>query len=175
MDDPSVTADAAMQEDQHIVKADEVDQTGTDISPVPDDQLMEEVAEGLRQEQVSQNAPSGTTEIPAQTGKPPRRPELRRETSAPPPPMQPPPPAPGQQNMDRASGSLNLAQLRRIVQEMPRVEQPAYAFEYADSQPFVEEIEEWFQYNEFDRVMLVGMKSSFEHQWHVFHENQSSN
>lgn len=173
MDDTSVTADAAMQEDHHFVKADEVDQTGTDISPVPDDQLMEEVAEGLRQEQVSQNTPSGPNEIPAQA-KPPRRPELRRETSAPPPPMQPPPPTPGQQDADRPSDSLNLAQLRRLVQEMPRVEQPAYAFEYADSQPFVEEIEEWFQYNEFDRVMLVGMKSSFEHQWHVFCENEYS-
>lgn len=155
-----------MQEDHHFVKADEVDQTGTDISPVPDDQLMEEVVEGLRQEQVSQNAPSEPSGIPPQAGKP-RRPELHRETSAPPPPMQPPPPAPGQQTMDKSPGSLNLEQLRRIMQEMPRIEQPAYAFEYADAQPFVEEIEEWFQYNEFDRVMLVGMKSSFDHQWHT--------
>lgn len=82
MDEPTVTAEAAMQEDHHFVKADEVDQTGTDISPVPDDQLMEEVVEGLRQEQVSQNAPSEPSGIPPQAGKP-RRPELHRETSAP--------------------------------------------------------------------------------------------
>lgn len=60
------------------------------------------------------------------------------------------------------------------MQEMPRVEQPAYAFEYADAQPFVEEVEEWFQYNEFDRVMLMGMKSSFEHKWNIFCEGQAS-
>lgn len=60
------------------------------------------------------------------------------------------------------------------MQEMPRIEQPAYAFEYADAQPFVEEIEEWFQYNEFDRVMLFGMKSSFDHQWNGSGENEQS-
>lgn len=173
MDEPTVTAEAAMQEDHHFVKADEVDQTGTDISTVPDDQLMEEVVEGLRQEQVSQNAPSDPSGIPPQAEKP-RRPELRRETSAPPPPMQPPPPAPGQQTMDKSPGSLNLEQLRRIMQEMPRIEQPAYAFEYADAQPFVEEIEEWFQYNEFDRIMLFGMKSSFDHQWYISGENEQT-
>lgn len=175
MDDPSVAADAGMEE-HHFVKADEVDQTGADISPVPDDQLMEEVAEGLRQEQeeqVSQSISSAPTELPAQPGKP-KRPELRRETSAPPPPLQPPPPAPIQQNAERAPDSLSLAQLRRLMQEMPRVEQPAYAFEYADAQPFVEEVEEWFQYNEFDRVMLMGMKSSFEHKWNIFCEGQAS-
>ena len=169
MDDPP-TADAAMQE-HHFVKADEVDQTGTDISPVPDDQLMEEVAEGLRQEQVSQSA---SPEPNDQPGKPPRRPELRRDGSAPPPPLQPPPPAPVQQNVDRQSESLSLAQLRRLMQEMPKVEQPAYAFEYADAQSFVEEIEEWFQYNEFDQAMLLGMKSSFAHRWHDFCEDQPS-
>lgn len=173
MDEPTVTAEAAMQDDHHFVKADEVDQTGTDISPVPDDQLMEEVVEGLRQERVSQNAPSEPSGIPPQAEKP-RRPELRRETAAPPPPMQPPPPAPGQQTMDKSPGSLNLEQLRRIMQEMPRIEQPAYAFEYADAQPFVEEIEEWFQYNEFDRVILVGMKSSFDHQWLVSSDSGQS-
>lgn len=171
MDDTPGTADTAMPE-THFVKADEVDQTGTDISPVPDDQLMEEVAEGLRQEQVSQTVAPTTNELPAQeeTGAPPKRPELCRETSAPPPPMQSPPPAPVQQNTGKLP--VSLAELRRLIQEMPRSEQPAYAFEYADSQPFVEELEEWFQYNEYDRVLLMGMKSSFEHKWHVFCDSQ---
>ncbi|RAL08333.1 FAR11/STRIP family protein [Aspergillus homomorphus CBS 101889] len=173
MDDPPVSSDAALEE-QHIVKADEVDQTGTDISTVSDDQLLEEVAEGLRQEQ--QDFPAASTTIEdARRGpeKVPRRPELRRDSSAPPPPLQPPPPAPGQQYQHKLSDSLSLAQLRQLVQEMPKVEQPAYAFEYADSQPFVEEIEEWFQYNEYDRAMLVGMKWSFEHKWHTFCEDRS--
>lgn len=162
---PPVGADAPMQE-HHIVRADEVDQTGTDISPVSDDLLMEEVAEGLRQEQASQAA-AATSDLPL-LGKLGKRPELRRDAAAPPPPLQPPPPAPIPQNMDRPADSLSLAQLRHLVHEMPKVEQPAYAFEYVDTQPFPEEIEEWFQYNEFDRVMLKDMKTTFDHQWRVF-------
>lgn len=163
--------DAAMSE-HHIVKADEVDQTGTDISALSDDQLMEEMAEGLRQEQAS---PVAATPDPnaAQPMRAPKRPGLQRETSAPPPPLQPPPPAPVQQDADRRPDSLSLAQLRRLVQEMPKVEQPAYAFEYADAQPFPDEIDEWFQYNEFDRVMLMGMKATFNRQWRLFRESKT--
>ncbi|KAK6812809.1 hypothetical protein RU639_011437 [Aspergillus parasiticus] len=173
MDDVSERADTAVPE-HHIVKADEVDQTGTDISPVSDEQLMEEVAEGLRQERVSGTTPSAPGEVPMEAGKPYRRPELRRDAAAPPQPLQPPPPAPVQQNSERHTDSLSLAQLRQFVQEMPRIEQPAYAFEYADSQPFAEEIEEWFQYSEFDRAMLLGMKSSFEKKWASFLEAQNA-
>ncbi|GKZ68391.1 hypothetical protein AnigIFM50267_003071 [Aspergillus niger] len=172
MDDASEPAESAMQE-HHFVKADEVDQTGTDISTVSDDQLMEEVAEGLRQEQSQQNVSTAPNEAPVEIHRAPKRPELRRDAAAPPPPLQPPPPAPVQQNVERPSDSLSLAQLKQLVQEMPKVEQPAYAFEYADSQPFAEEVEEWFQYSEFDRVMLIGMKSSFEHRWNCFCEDQS--
>ncbi|KAJ5718302.1 hypothetical protein N7488_003948 [Penicillium malachiteum] len=167
-----------MSEEHHIVKADEVDQTGTDISPVSDDQLMEEVAEEIRQEQAQEQA-SQTMAVAEPESMPVaqnmKRPELRRDNSAaPPPPLQPPPPAPIQQNADRPPDSLSLAQLRRLVQEMPKVEQPAYAFEYADAQPFPEELDEWFQYNDFDRVMLMGMKSTFDRQWATFCRQQSS-
>ncbi|KKK26922.1 hypothetical protein ARAM_005738 [Aspergillus rambellii] len=171
MDDPSASDDIGVQE-QHIVKADEVDQTGTDISPVSDDQLMEEVAEELRQEQAAQTIPGLRSEPPVLTLMSPRRPELRRDAAAPPPPLQPPPPAPVQENLEMSTDSLSLAQLRQLVQEMPKAEQPAYAFEYADSQPFPEEIEEWFQYTEFDRDMLTSMKSSFERRWDLFCDNQ---
>ncbi|KAL4872084.1 hypothetical protein BDV12DRAFT_6144 [Aspergillus spectabilis] len=164
MDEALATIDASMQE-HHIVKADEVDQTGTDISPVPDDQMMEEVVEGLRQEQAAQSSPAPNA---------PRRPELHRNAVTPPPPLQPPPPAPVQRNLDAPTDSLSLAQLRQLVQEMPKNEQPAYAFEYADSQPFSQEIEEWFQYSDFDKAMLLGMKSSFEHIWSSFCESQRS-
>lgn len=171
MDIPPPAGDVAMSEpesEHHIVKADEMDQTGTDISPISDDQLMEEVAQGIRQEQEQAEQAAPTTE-PTQPEQPPKRPELRRDNSAPPPPpLQPPPPAPVQQNADPPTDSLSLAQLRKLVQEMPKIEQPAYAFEYADSQSFPDEIEEWFQYNEFDRVMLVGMKSTFGRQWTDF-------
>ncbi|KAJ5504899.1 Phosphatidic acid phosphatase type 2/haloperoxidase [Penicillium fimorum] len=166
MDMPSDPPEATMQE-HHVVKADEVDQTGTDISPVSDDQLMEEVAEGLRQEQASQAAPAPETAPPAPE-KSMKRPELRREGSAPPPPMQPPPPAPTQETTDRGASSLSLSDLRKLVGEMPKIEQPAYAFEYADAQSFPDELDEWFQYNAFDRVMLTGTKATFNQKWHAF-------
>ncbi|KAJ5166435.1 uncharacterized protein N7482_005216 [Penicillium canariense] len=168
MDISAAASDPSMPE-HHIVKADEMDQTGTDITPVSDEQLMEQVEEGPRHEQASSAAPET---IPSQSPSQPepiaKRPGLRREGSAPPPPLQPPPPAPVQQNSDRPTDSLSLAQLRNLVHEMPKVEQPAYAFEYADSQPFPDELEEWFQYNEFDRVMLMGMKATFDRQWSAF-------
>jgi hypothetical protein len=152
---------------QVIVMADEVDQTGTDISPVPDEQLMAEVVDGLTLE------PSPVIEEQPQDLSAPRdprtagRPAMRRDV-APPPPLQPPPPAPGQQAADLAPDSLSLAQLRRIVQDIPRVEQQVYAFRYADCQPFPEELDEWFQYSEPERMMLLGSKVSFDQQWHDF-------
>lgn len=166
MDVPSDPPEATMQE-HHIVKADEVDQTGTDISPVSDDQLMEEVAEGLRQEQAEQATPAPET-APSAPEKSMKRPELRREGSAPPPPMQPPPPAPIQETTDRGASSLSLSELRKLVGEMPKIEQPAYAFEYADAQSFPDELDEWFQYNAFDRVMLMGTKATFNKKWPTF-------
>ncbi|GAD91534.1 pheromone-dependent cell cycle arrest protein Far11, putative [Paecilomyces variotii No. 5] len=169
MDTSPVPGDEDVSE-HHIVKADEMDQTGTDISTVSDDQLMAEVAEGLKEE-VSQGAKdpeestrsSGSAKTASAS-----RPELRRDSSAPPPPLQPPPPAPVQQNREQRTDSLSLGQLRRIVQELPKIEQPAYAFEYADSQPFPDELDEWFQYSEPDRIMLLGTKVSFEYNWKSF-------
>ncbi|EPS28589.1 hypothetical protein PDE_03535 [Penicillium oxalicum 114-2] len=161
--------------ESHIVKADEVDQTGSDISPVPDDQLMEKVAEDLlRQQQVLSEAPetlnSSTGSMEAA-----ERPPLRRDGSAPPPPLQPPPPAPVTQDASRPQdSSISLAQLRKLVQEIPKIEQPAYAFEYADAQSFPDELDEWFQYNQFDRVMLTGMRVTFERQWNVFCQQQGT-
>lgn len=174
MDDRRVPTDTAMQV-HHFVKADEVDQTGADIRPVSDEQLMEEVAEGLRGQQAPGTISSSSNVLPKQNGVPPRRPALRRDGVAPPPPLQPPPPAPVQQIPDRAPDSLSLAQLRQLMRSMPKeAEQPAYAFKYADSQPFADELEEWFQYSEFDRVMLMGMMVSYEHRWTEFCSRQSS-
>ncbi|KAJ5936091.1 hypothetical protein N7454_005389 [Penicillium verhagenii] len=165
MDTSPDSNDGNMPEEHHIVKADEVDQTGTDISPVSDDQLMEEVVEELRQEQAQEQAAEAMQPVESndiQPEKKCKRPELRRDNPvAPPPPLQP-------LRLPR------LAQLRRLVQEMPKVEQPAYAFEYADSQAFPEELDEWFQYNDFDRFLLKGMKKTFDRQWSIFCNTQNS-
>ncbi|WEW61502.1 Factor arrest protein 11 [Emydomyces testavorans] len=153
---------------QHIVRADEVDQTGANISTVPDDLLMPGVVRNLIAEQ-SRKREEEYPDFPQRYPRQPPRPELRRDAVAPPPPLQPPPPAPVPQDLDHATDSLSLAQLRKIVEDLPRVEQqPAYAFNYADSQPFPEELDEWFQYNESDRLMLLGSKASFEQNWSQF-------
>lgn len=154
---------------QHIVRADEVDQTGTDISPVPDEQLMPTVVRDLKEEENARKQEEEFPELPQRHPRQPPRPELRRDAVAPPPPLQPPPPAPTPQNVDPATDSLSLAQLRRIVEDLPSIDQqPAYAFTYADSQPFPDELDEWFQYNESDQLMLLGSKASFEQNWPRF-------
>lgn len=169
MDRSSVPGDGDAQ-GHHFVKADEVDQAGTDIATVSDDQLMVKVAEGLKGEKV-QGAGDSTSNTSATRGA--KRPELRRDSVAPPPPLQPPPPAPVQQNAESSTDSLSLSQLRQIVQEMPKMEHPAYAFEYTDCQPFSDELDEWFQYSEPDRIMLLGSKVSFEYNWKAFCERHS--
>lgn len=161
--------------DHHIVRADEVDQTGTDISTVPDDQLMPGLVQEFEAEKSRRSEDDGLPELPQRLARQPHRPELRRDGAAPPPPppLQPPPPAPIQQTPEQPTDSLSLAQLRRLVQDMPKMEQRAYAFEYADSQPFPEELDEWFQYNEPDRFMLLGSKASFEQCWYCFASGDS--
>ena len=160
--------------DHLIVKADEVDQTGTDIATVSDDLLMAEMARDLGGEQSRRAGDGASSAIPARGVRAPPRPDLSRDSAVPPPPLQPPPPAPPQQTADNPTDSLSLVQLKKIVQEMPRTEQTAYAFEYADSQPFPEELDEWFQYNEPDRLMLLATKVSFEQNWASFCQIQTN-
>ncbi|KAK2777576.1 Factor arrest protein 11 [Emmonsiellopsis sp. PD_33] len=170
MDPPPKSRREDDMPEHHIVHADEIDQTGSDISTVPDDQLMPDLVEGFKAEQARKPEHCEFPEFPQRhVIREPVRPELRRDmAAAPPPPMKPPPPAPVQQNLESPTDSLNLMQLRKLVHEMPKAEQPAYAFEYADCQPFPEEVDEWFQYNEPDRLMLLGSKVSFEHNWSEF-------
>jgi hypothetical protein len=147
---------------QLIVKADEVDQVGTTIQS-PSEQLPLSALEERT-----------FTVTPARkaTQTQPKRPILRRDGSAPVPPAQSPPPAPSaaisvQQTPDsnNPSDSLSLAQLKQIVNHFPKTEQRAYAFHYADAQPFTEEVEEWFQYSEQDRTMISNAKDTFERNW----------
>ncbi|KAI2146305.1 Factor arrest protein 11 [Ophidiomyces ophidiicola] len=157
----------------HIVRADEVDQTGTDISPMPDDQLMPNLVRDFKAEQ-SRKLEEEFPEFPQRHPKPPVRPELRPDVIVPPPPLQPPPPAPSPQNIGHPTDSLSLAQLRKIVQDFPKSEQqPVYAFHYADTEPFSDELNEWFQYTEVDQLMLLGSKSSFEQSWYRFSQSLS--
>ncbi|KAI3324930.1 N1221-domain-containing protein [Xylariaceae sp. AK1471] len=91
----------------------------------------------------------------------PARPSPQRNQLPPNPPTQPPPAAPNTQPAD----SLSLAQLRRIVSEFPRAEAAAYDFEYADTAPHAEEIDEWFSYQFWQFVRLNNAQRAYESQW----------
>lgn len=163
--DPPVDSTSRDASEHHFVRADEMDQTGTDITAVPDEQLMPGLVSDLKSARQIQDEEDDSL-LPQRHAEPPSRPELRRD-SVPPPPMQPPPPAPVS---DLPSDSLSLSQLRKIVNELPKSEQPVYAFGYADTQPFPEELDEWFRYSEPDRLMLLGSKETFEHTWTSFNQ-----
>ena len=153
---------------QLIVKADEVDQVGTAILS-PSRQLPLSALRTI-DGPGSDTGSSAQTKDNAQTA---ARPTLRRDASAPPPPSQPPPPAPpATLDSGNPTDSLSLPQLRQLVNQFPKVEQRAYAFQYADAQSFEEEIEEWFQYAEQDRFLLLNSRDTFESKWKFFCSNQ---
>lgn len=156
---------------QYVLRADEVDQTGTAMTV---DGSKDAVP--LSALPLSRADPSASVEDrpPGKTLKP-SRPILRREGSAPPPPppppppLQPPPPAPEQVPLpENPTDSLSLPQLRSLVSQFPRAEQKAYAFEYADTESFAIELNEWFQYSEQDRLMLLSAKENFDQRWREF-------
>jgi hypothetical protein len=95
------------------------------------------------------------------------RPQLQRNQPQPPPPHQPPPP-PAPQQIGNPNDSLSLMQLRRIVTEFPKADPTSYAFTYADTATFDEEVDEWFSYNEAEFQRLQKAKDTFERRWKKF-------
>ena len=159
-------------EEPFIVKADEVDQQGTALptnDPAENEALPQ--AQGMN----GGSEPFTIRSLPK--GPSPVRPGLRRETSAPPPPLQPPPPAPRLDTLDpeNPTDSLSLPQLKQLVSQFPKLEQTAYAFKYANAQSFPEEIEEWFQYVEQERIMLMSSKETFEQRWNDYCRSEKPN
>jgi hypothetical protein len=94
------------------------------------------------------------------------RPQLQRNQAQPPSHQPPPPPAP--QQIGNPTDSLSLMQLRRIVTEFPRIEPIAYAFTYADTASYEEEIEEWFSYTDAEFTRLRNAQDIFERRWKKF-------
>lgn len=155
-----------------IVKADEVDESGADISTIsPTDTTDSEFNERIESRRAQDAQAGGSPKILANAvPSPPRpltRPAIRRDGSAPLPPQQPPPPAPPQQQDEAGNptDSLSLQQLRRLVTDLPKLEPTAYAYEYTDTREFPEELEEWFQYTEEERYMLLRAKQTFDDKW----------
>ena len=155
-----------------IVKADEIDEAGADISTISSTDNTPSEFEARIETRRAQDAQSGggpkvlANAVPS-SSRPPSRPLLRREGSTPPPPQQPPPPAPPQQRGDLPGNtdSLSLQQLRRLVTDLPKLEPTAYAYDYADTRSFPEEVDEWFQYTEEERYMLLRAKQTFDDKW----------
>ncbi|KAI1391038.1 N1221-domain-containing protein [Hypoxylon trugodes] len=99
----------------------------------------------------------GTTAAPP--SRQPVRPPLQRNQ------IQPNPPAQPLASTNQPPDSLSLAQLRRIVSEFPRTEAAAYDFEYSDTGPHEEEIDEWFVYQDWQWLRLNSAQKAFEWQW----------
>lgn len=168
----SDTKSAPEDSDAIIVKADEVDEAGADISTIsPTDTSESEFNARIETRRAQDAQQGGSPKILANAvPSPPKiisRPILRREGSAPAPPQQPPPPAPpqSQEEISNPTDSLSLLQLRKLVTDLPKVEPTAYAYEYSETRSFPEELEEWFSYTEEERYMLLRAKQTFDEQW----------
>ncbi|KAK7712016.1 Factor arrest protein 11, partial [Diaporthe eres] len=79
-----------------------------------------------------------------------------------------------QQQQAAVVHSLSLAQLRRLVADFPHAEAAAYDFEYQDTAPIEEEIDEWFVYQFWQWVRLNGVQRAFEWQWLNSHGQDTS-
>jgi len=158
--------------DAIIVKADEVDEAGADISTIsPTDASESEFNARIETRRAQDAQPGGSPKVLANAvPTPPQisiRPILRREGTAPAPPLQPPPPAPPQpqEEPSNPTDSLSLLQLRKLVTDLPKIEPTAYAYEYSATRSFPEELEEWFSYTEEERYMLLRAKQTFDDKW----------
>lgn len=121
--------------DSNYVVADEVDQTGAHM---PEPGLLTEEPENVPAEELvalstnneTQNRPSskGNNAVmnAAGTVRITPRPQLRREGSTP----APPPPQMLVAEGDGPADSLSLAQLKKLVNDMPKIEPAVYAFKY---------------------------------------------
>ena len=162
---------ASEENDAIIVKADEVDEAGADISTIsPADGSESEFNARIESRRAQDAQAGGSPKILANAvPNPPRanaRPILRREGSAPAPPQQPPPnPPQSQDEPSNATDSLSLLQLRRLVTDLPKLEPTAYAFEYSETRSFPEELQEWFSYTEEERYVLLQAKETFNEKW----------
>jgi hypothetical protein len=64
-------------------------------------------------------------------------------------------------------------QLRRLVDNLPRVEPTPYAFAYEDASSFEDELEEWFSYSVEEQAMILKTHESFVQEWGRYHDRES--
>lgn len=159
--------------DSNYVVADEVDQTGAHM---PEPGLLTEEPENVPAEELvalstnneTQNRPSskGNNAVmnAAGTVRITPRPQLRREGSTP----APPPPQMLVAEGDGPADSLSLAQLKKLVNDMPKIEPAVYAFKYEDMACMEEELDDLFGYSEDERAWLLRCQAVFAQRWQDF-------
>lgn len=153
-----------------IVKADEVDEAGADISTIsladssPAD-FDERIESRRAQDAQTKGDPKILANAVPSSPKRVNRPILRRDASGTRTPSLPPSSGPPRDETGNPTDSLSLVQLKRLITDLPKLERTAYAYEYEDTRAFPEELEEWFQYTEEERYTLLHAKVTFEEQW----------
>lgn len=153
-----------------IVKADEVDEAGADISTISlADSSHADFDERIESRRAYDAQAKGETKILANAvpSSPKRvnRPILRREGSGTRAPSLPPSSGPPRDETANSTEPLSLLQLKKLITDLPKLERTAYAYEYEDTRAFPEELEEWFQYTEEEKYTLLRAKLTFEEQW----------
>lgn len=153
-----------------IVKADEVDEAGADISTIsladssPAD-FDERIESRRAQDAQAKGDPKILANAVPTSPKRVNRPILRRDASGTRTPLHPISSAPPRDEPGNPTDSLSLVQLKRLITDLPKLERTAYAYEYEDTRTFPEELEEWFQYTDEERYTLLRAKLTFEAQW----------
>ncbi|KAI9831989.1 MAG: Factor arrest protein 11 [Phylliscum demangeonii] len=60
---------------------------------------------------------------------------------------------------------MTLSQLKRVINEMPRIEPKTEPYKYDEAVSFQREMEDWFSYTEEDQSILHRARSAFEETW----------
>lgn len=155
-----------------LLKADEVDAIGTLVAnPEPVTHPTSTPTNPPALETFESQQPDVNGIKRKDVAPPPARPTLRRDKSLPPPQL-PPPPAPFQSIEDfhpQPLDSVTMAQLMKLMEEVPKTEPAPYDFEYEDFSSFEEEIEEFIGYREEERDRLHRAQTAFARRWAIFH------
>ena len=107
--------------------------------------------------------------------RPTSRPQVRRNHPQPSPQQAPSSAQSAQDELPATQNdSLSLAELRRLITDLPKQETRAYDFTYDDASSFSEELEEWFSYSEEEQRVLLGYKTVFEQRLGEFWRNHHS-
>jgi len=172
-----VATTTASTDDESIATQDYGATTARSTDPTPSKEVQpnqktrEELPVATRETILDSIVTSPLSLEAAKTIRVPPRPGLKREGSTPTPPVQPAPQQPSttfQDELDEATDSLSLAQLKKLVTDMPKVEPAPYAFKYEDMACHEEEVSDLFGYSEDERSWLLRCQPAFGRRWQEY-------